>query len=405
MTATITPASATFAGAAQPASLTPALLTRLAGRVTAAPDAPHVTTRAPYTGAELAHLPISRPEDVEDAFTRARVAQRAWAAMPVQARKKILLRFHDLVLARQDEALDLMQAENGKTRRDAFLEVSDIAITARYYARLAPRALRPHHRMTAIPGLVTAREHHVPKGVVGVISPWNYPLVLAVSDALAALVAGNGIVIKPDSQTPFTALRAFELLLLLGAARQLRLELLERPRELLVESTDLLLGDRPALLLGMQLVERLAHVASLLPQLSQLGPEALAVFGNYLEYVQVEAGRQVIGQDEQGDFLLIVLDGTVAVERVQPWGAKARLGESRAGDVLGEMSLLDAGARFSACTTLTPAKFAVLGAAALDRMMQHEPRMAAALLAWLARRLSLRLRQVSARLSALLTRE
>jgi hypothetical protein len=141
------------------------------------------------------------------------------------------------------------------------------------------------------------------------------------------------------------------------------------------------------------------------PQLSQLGPEALSTFGNYLDYVQVDAGKQVIGQDEQGDFLLIVLDGTVAVERVQPWGAKARLGESRAGDVLGEMSLLDAGARFSACTTLTPAKFAVLGATALDRMMQHEPRLAAALLAWLARRLSLRLRQVSARLSALLTRE
>ena len=141
------------------------------------------------------------------------------------------------------------------------------------------------------------------------------------------------------------------------------------------------------------------------PQLSQLGPEALALFGHYLEFVQVEAGRQVIGQDEQGDFLLIVLDGTVAAERVQPWGAKARLGESRPGDVLGEMSLLDAGARFSACTTLTPAKFAVLGASGLDRMMQHEPRLAAALLAWLARRLSLRLRQVSARLSALLTRE
>lgn len=140
-------------------------------------------------------------------------------------------------------------------------------------------------------------------------------------------------------------------------------------------------------------------------QLSQLGAESLAAFGHYLDYVEVDAGRQVIGQDEQGDFMLIVLEGTVAVERVQPWGAKARLGESRAGDVLGEMSLLDAGARFSACTTLTPARFAVLGAAALDRMLQHEPRLAAALLAWLARRLSLRLRQVSARLSALLTRE
>lgn len=139
------------------------------------------------------------------------------------------------------------------------------------------------------------------------------------------------------------------------------------------------------------------------PQLSQLGPETLATFGNYLEYVQVDAGRQVIGQDEQGDFLLIVLDGTVAVERVQPGGAKARLGESRAGDVLGEMSLLDAGARFSACTTLTNTKLAVLGAAALDRMIKHEPRLAAGLLAWLARRLSLRLRQISARLAALLT--
>ena len=59
---------------------------------------------------------------------------------------------------------------------------------------------------------MTAREHYVPKGVIGVISPWNYLLVLAVSDALAALVAGNAVVIKPDSQTPFTALRAFELL-------------------------------------------------------------------------------------------------------------------------------------------------------------------------------------------------
>jgi succinate-semialdehyde dehydrogenase/glutarate-semialdehyde dehydrogenase len=108
--------------------------------------------------------------------------------------------------------MDLIQAENGKARVWAFEEIMDQAVTARYYARLAPRALRPHRRLSALPGLVSTREHHIPKGVVGIISPWNYPLVLAVSDALAALVAGNGIVIKPDSQTPFTALRAFELL-------------------------------------------------------------------------------------------------------------------------------------------------------------------------------------------------
>jgi succinate-semialdehyde dehydrogenase/glutarate-semialdehyde dehydrogenase len=184
----------------------------LTWRVTAAPDAPHVTTLAPYTGVELARLPISRPEDVEDAFTRARVAQRTWAAMPIETRKKILLRFHDLVLARQDEALDLMQAENGKTRRDAFLEVSDIAITARYYARNAARLLGPKRRHGAVPVLTHTTELRHPKGVVAIISPWNYPLSMAAGDAIPALMAGNAVVQKPDTQTALTALWALDLM-------------------------------------------------------------------------------------------------------------------------------------------------------------------------------------------------
>ena len=147
------------------------------------------------------------------AVGRARGVQQAVGRRCRSAhRAAVLLRYHDLVLDHQDELLDLIQAENGKARVWAFEEIMDQAVTARYYARLAPRALKPHRRLSALPGLVSTREHHIPKGVVGVISPWNYPLVLAVSDALAALVAGNGIVIKPDSQTPFTALRAFELL-------------------------------------------------------------------------------------------------------------------------------------------------------------------------------------------------
>jgi len=98
-----------------------------------------------------------------------------------------------------------------------------------------------------------------------------------------------------------------------------------------------------------------------------------------------------------------VLEGTVSVDRVQPWGARARLAEARAGDMLGEMSLLDAGGRFSACHTLTPAVLAVLDAKKLDELVATSPKLALALLASLARRLSLRLRQVSARLSALLS--
>ena len=167
---------------------------------------------SPLTGDVIGEVPVGTADDVAAAVAESRRVQQHWAAQPVRERAAVLLRYHDLVLDHQDELMDLIQAENGKARVWAFEEILDQAVTARYYARLAPRALKPHRRLTALPGLVSAREHHIPKGVIGVISPWNYPLVLAVSDALAALVAGNGIVIKPDSQTPFTALRAFELL-------------------------------------------------------------------------------------------------------------------------------------------------------------------------------------------------
>ncbi|MFB6895623.1 succinic semialdehyde dehydrogenase [Streptomyces hydrogenans] len=195
-----------------PASITPALLKQLTARVSAAPDAARVTTNAPYTGVPLADFPVSTPEDVEAAFGRARIAQKSWAATPIAERKRILLRYHDLVLARQDEALDLMQAENGKTRRDAYLEVVDIGIVSRYYARNAEKYLSPKRRRGAIPLLTHTTELRHPKGVVTVISPWNYPLSMAASDTIAALMAGNAVVQKPDTQTALTALWSMNLM-------------------------------------------------------------------------------------------------------------------------------------------------------------------------------------------------
>ncbi|MFD0067460.1 succinic semialdehyde dehydrogenase [Streptomyces sp. NPDC056690] len=199
-------------GLGLPASITPALLTQLTARVSAAPNAARVTTNAPYTGVPLADFPVSTPEDVEAAFGRARIAQKSWAATPISERKRIMLRYHDLVLARQDEALDLMQAENGKTRRDAYLEVVDIGIVSRYYARNADKYLSPKRRRGAIPLLTHTTELRHPKGVVTVISPWNYPLSMAASDTIAALMAGNAVVQKPDTQTALTALWSMNLM-------------------------------------------------------------------------------------------------------------------------------------------------------------------------------------------------
>ena len=103
---------------------------------------------------------------------------------------------------------DLVQAESGKARRDAFEEIGDVALAARYAAARGPRLLRDHRRLGLIPGLTIAIEVRHPVGIVGVISPWNYPLTLAISDSLPAFVAGNAVVHKPDTQGVLTALLA-----------------------------------------------------------------------------------------------------------------------------------------------------------------------------------------------------
>ncbi len=151
-------------------------------------------------------------------------------------------------------------------------------------------------------------------------------------------------------------------------------------------------------------INALVRLFTLDRTLAALGADALKQLASVFDHVEVDAGKRIFGQDEQGDFLMIVLQGAVAEERAQPSGAKVRLGEVRAGDVLGELSVLDGGTRLCSATALTPVHLAVLSQPTLDRLLAEEPRLAAALLGWLAKRLSLRLRQVSARVSVLLTR-
>lgn len=154
------------------------------------------------TGEVMGTVPASTAEDVAAAATRARRLQRSWTARPVEERANVLLRFHDLVLERQDEVLDLIQRENGKARRHAYEEIMDVAVNARYYARTAADYLKPKRRQGVQLSLTKVVEVHHPKGLIGVISPWNYPLTLGISDSIPAIVAGNAILTKPDQQTP-----------------------------------------------------------------------------------------------------------------------------------------------------------------------------------------------------------
>jgi CRP/FNR family transcriptional regulator, cyclic AMP receptor protein len=133
--------------------------------------------------------------------------------------------------------------------------------------------------------------------------------------------------------------------------------------------------------------------------MSRLDSAAVKPLEGFFDFAVVDADRDVIRQDEYGNFMVVLLTGTMAVDRIQPWGEQLRLTEARPGDILGEMSLLDSGKRFSHCTTLTECEIAVLGTQAMDEMMDREPQLAAALVALLARKLSTRLRVVGARLS------
>ena len=173
-----------------------------------------------FTGRELTTIPVGTAEDVTAAFAKARTAQAQWAKRSVKERAAIIERYRDLVVANRDFLMDVAQAETGKARSAAQEEIVDIMLNARYYARNAAKLLAPKRVQGLLPGIVKTVVNHHPKGVVGVISPWNYPMTLSISDAIPALLAGNAVVVKPDSQTPYCTLANAELLYRAGLPRE-----------------------------------------------------------------------------------------------------------------------------------------------------------------------------------------
>src|SRR5690606_27860653 len=144
--------------------VTPELVARLTKGVV---GSGRTANHTPFTGEKLADLPESTPEDVALAFEAARTAQAAWALTPVRQRAAVLLRFHDLVLERQAEVLDLIQLETGKARLPPHGGVRAAAAPARHYGRRAAAYLRPRRHAGAVPALTKVTELRHPRGVIG----------------------------------------------------------------------------------------------------------------------------------------------------------------------------------------------------------------------------------------------
>lgn len=159
----------------------------------------------------VGNVEVASLAEVREAVSTAIEAQRRWKNVPFQRRARIVGRFHDRILEQRNRVLDTIQSETGKARRDALAEVITVAGTARYYLKNGAAHLQPKRRQAALPAISSAEILYKPHGVVGLITPWNYPFLLGIADAIPALLAGNAVVVKPSELTPLSADLAREL--------------------------------------------------------------------------------------------------------------------------------------------------------------------------------------------------
>jgi betaine-aldehyde dehydrogenase len=158
----------------------------------------------PATGEVIANVPVDSPEAVAATVKRVRANQPEWESMGIEARYHWLGKLRDWLLDNQERVLDTMQRETGKVRADAENEPTYLADLINFYGARAAKyigeeSVRPHTPLLASKKL---RVQYRPHPVAGIISPWNFPLILSLGDAVPALQAGCAVVIKPSEFTP-----------------------------------------------------------------------------------------------------------------------------------------------------------------------------------------------------------
>lgn len=158
----------------------------------------------PATGESLGHIPQNTLEDVHQAVVRIRKAQSKWAELSFSERGTYLRKMQRHLIEHGEEYARTITADNGKTLADAYMtEISSAVIAFDYYIKHSARVLRERRiKGSHIFSLFTRnRLQHAPMGVIGIISPWNYPLAIPIHEILMALMAGNGLLYKAASET------------------------------------------------------------------------------------------------------------------------------------------------------------------------------------------------------------
>jgi succinate-semialdehyde dehydrogenase/glutarate-semialdehyde dehydrogenase len=164
----------------------------------------------PATGEEIGRARLSSDEDVQRAANRARAAQPAWANLSFRERARIVLQARDLMLAERDEIARLVTRETGKPLAEAMsMEIVPTLDAMHYFAHASENLLRPQKIDIGQYGMMgrSSSIRFKPLGVIGIISPWNFPLATPMDEVVMALMAGNAVVLKPSELTPLIALK------------------------------------------------------------------------------------------------------------------------------------------------------------------------------------------------------
>jgi succinate-semialdehyde dehydrogenase/glutarate-semialdehyde dehydrogenase len=168
----------------------------------------------PATGDEIGRVPLLSASEVNAAVKRARAAQLAWSKLSFRARAQFILEAREIVLAQVDEIGSLIARETGKPPAEAIsMEVTPTLDLMQHFARNAERMLKRQKIDIGQFELMGRSSYLVykPLGVVGIISPWNFPWATPLDEVVLALMAGNAVVLKPSELTPFTALKIGEI--------------------------------------------------------------------------------------------------------------------------------------------------------------------------------------------------
>jgi len=175
-----------------------------------AEQVPEIVSYDPATGEEIGRAPLCSAEEVEQAVRRARAAQPAWARLSFRQRRRVILAARKLMLAERDEIARLVSRETGKPVAEALsMEIVPTLAAMHYFAHASENLLRPQKIDIGQYGLMGRSSSIVfrPLGVIGIISPWNFPLATPADEVVMALMAGNAVVLKPSELTPLIALK------------------------------------------------------------------------------------------------------------------------------------------------------------------------------------------------------